>query len=83
MSEVEKLVGILKDFMCRKDNSIEMADGISVSISNLFHNDTELERFEDDFASYQPGGGDYLFNFDDMVKKCKEILFILEERSLL
>ena len=41
----------------------------------------EIQDFVTDFACYRPGGGEFLYDENAMVKKCEELLTVLRKQA--
>ena len=73
---------LLEGFIFGKDTSLEIAGEIEVELDSLFPNDDEIQDYVTDFALYRPEGGDFLYNREEMMHKCKNLLSILRCKYL-
>jgi hypothetical protein len=75
---VEEIRGMLRRFIAREDISVEFAGKIGAAIDSEFPED---ERFEDlvlALASYQPGGGEFLYSYESILPLCTGALSRLD-----
>lgn len=82
IKEVKKLVEMLNKFISKEDCSLEIAGEIEVVLDELFPDDDEIQNFITCFASYRPGGGEYLYDENRMIKESKALLSILNLKNL-
>jgi hypothetical protein len=69
---------MLRRFIAGEDISIDLAGRMGVALDSLFPED---DRFEDlilALASYQPGGGEYLYSYESILPLCRAGLMDLE-----
>ena len=71
---------MLKTFISGEDRTIVFAGKIEVVLDRLFLDDDEIQDFVTYFASYRPGGGEYLYDEKTMVNESKLLLSILQSR---
>lgn len=79
-SEVIFIIDMLKTFISGEDRSIAFAGKIEVALDKLFPDDDEIQDFVTYFASYRPGGGEYLYDEKTMADESKYLLGILQSR---
>lgn len=77
----ERIKELLEAFISGKRRSVEDAQELEVSIEEAFPDDDAIQDFVTDFASYRPGGGDYLYDEEAMRGKCIQILRLLAQQS--
>lgn len=82
ISEIKALVEMLNQFISELDCSMEMAGKIELALDDLFPDDDEIQDFVTCFASYRPGGGDYLYDKNRMIKESKVLLNIINSNYL-
>ncbi|MGD2093244.1 MAG: hypothetical protein PVH61_44195 [Candidatus Aminicenantes bacterium] len=74
-----KLCMLLETFINGENRSLNFAGEIESAFAETFPDD---ERFEDlmyMLASYRPGGGEFLYNEEQLKKECERVLRILRE----
>ncbi len=64
------LLAHLRAFSERADVSQAQAGRIEVALDELFADDARFEDLVLALASYQPGGGEFLYDTDDVAKMC-------------
>ena len=79
--ELQRITLLLERFISGERRSREDSREIEVSLDDAFPDDDEIQDFVTDFASYRPGGGDFLYDEAAMEKKCRELLAALAERT--
>ena len=75
---VEEIREMLRRFIAREDITIDFAGAIGAALDSEFPED---ERFEDlvlALASYQPGGGEFLYSYESILPLCTGALNQLE-----
>ena len=77
---INDLIDDLKIFIRKEDHLIGRAHKIEVGIDELFPEDDYAQSFVADLAQYSPGGGDYLYSFEDILPKAKSVLNWLESK---
>ena len=80
--ELQTIIEMLNKFISREDCSMEIAGKIEVALDELFSDDDEIQDFVTCFASYRPGGGDYLYDEDRMVDESKTLLSIIHSKNI-
>ena len=68
---IEKLKIALEIFIKKQDRSIHWAKSVETIIDET---DGEFDELIEHLASYQPGGGEFLYNESEMEIVCKKIL---------
>ncbi len=66
-----QITQLLADFIDGKNRSITAAGQIEVAIDDRFPDDEEVADVVLALASYRPGGGDYLYDEQAIVRQCK------------
>ncbi|OGO79462.1 MAG: hypothetical protein A2Y23_07100 [Clostridiales bacterium GWB2_37_7] len=79
--QIETLIQMLNKFISREDCSMEIAGKIEVALDELFPDDDDIQDFITCFASYRPGGGEYLYDENSMIKECKTLLDIIQSKK--
>ena len=79
-NEIEILINKLEDFISGKDRSLAISGEIEVALDRLFPDDDEIQDLVTCFASYRPGGGEYLYDEKTMVKKSEYLLRLIKEK---
>ena len=79
-NEIEILANKLEDFISGKDRTLTIAGEIEVALDRLFSDDDEIQDFVTCFASYGPGGGEYLYDEKAMAKKSEYLLKLIKEK---
>ncbi|MDD7793072.1 hypothetical protein [Clostridium sp. 'White wine YQ'] len=80
--EIQKIIEMLNKFIAREDCSMEIAGKIEVALDEIFPDDDEIQDYVTCFASYRPGGGDYLYDEDRMVVESKTLLNIIQSKNI-
>jgi len=74
----DKIVGLLKKFECGADRSVDWAKAVEAEIDDAgFSDDPRFEELCECLASYRPGGGDYLYGEDEMLRVCRSSLALI------
>jgi hypothetical protein len=76
----DEVVRILKDIAQRKFLTKAMASDLEVAILEVYPDADDDDRFENVLhmlASYEPDGGDYLYNEKQLREECKRVLMQL------
>jgi len=79
-NEFETLINKLRAFISGEDRSLNIAGEIEVVLDRLFSDDDEIQDYVTYFASYRPGGGEYLFDEKTMAEKSEYLIKLLEEK---
>lgn len=72
-----KLTGLLRRFIDGDDRSVEWAGEAGVAFESVFGEQEPYNSFVLALASYRPGGGEYLYDEEQMLEKCERTLEIL------
>ena len=67
----QEIIDLITQFISKKDISIGLANRIEAALDEEFPDDEYMQDVIDMLASYRPGGGDYLYDEDAMIKKLK------------
>ena len=78
--KIRTTADMLRSFISGDDRSLAIAGKIEVTLDELFPDDDEIQDFVTCFASYRPGGGEYLYDEVRMIEICKHLLGIFESR---
>ncbi len=78
LSEEMKLHELVKQFIQGTDRSKERAGEIEVLLDKLYPYDARFEDLVLALASYEPGGGPYMFDESALVKMCEQAIKELE-----
>jgi len=79
--ELERIKGLLETFISGERRSLEDAQELEVSLDEAFPDDDAVQDFVTDFALYRPGGGDYLYDEENIKGKCEQILGLLAQQT--
>lgn len=71
MSTNEELTRALQDFLNGKDRSLTAAGRIEAALDRMFPDDEEVAGMVRALASYRPGGGEHLYDEEDIKKLCE------------
>lgn len=74
----EDLIGMLRDFVDGRDRSLTAAGHLEVALEEMFPDDEEVADVVLALASYRPGGGEYLYDEQQITKLCQWLLRKLE-----
>ena len=77
-----KLTAMLRKFIDGEDRSKEFAAELEVAFEQVFDEEQPFDEFVGALARYRPGGGDLLYDEDQMAEKCRRILRELCERKI-
>lgn len=77
---VKRLYNLLETFISGEDRSLSMAGKIEVALDEMFPEDDEIQDYVTCFASYRPGGGEFLYDEDRMVKESKLLMDTLQSK---
>lgn len=72
--KVEKVCTLLKQFVEGTDRSLEFAGRLEVAIDEAFPDDDDLKDLVLALACYQPGGGPFLYNEEQILRMCQSAL---------
>jgi len=75
-----ELIADLKVFISKEDHMISRANKIEVALDELFPEDDYAQNLVSDLAQYSPGGGDYLYSYEDILPIAKSALKWLETK---
>lgn len=81
VEEIRRLMTLIGQFATGRRQSLQDAQEIEVGLDDAFPEDEDIQDFVTDFASYRPGGGDYLYDEEALAKKCRRLLHLLEQRT--
>ena len=81
INEIEILVNKLENFISGKDRTLAIAGEIEVALERLFSDDDEIQDYVTCFASYRPGGGEYLYDEVTMAKKSEYLISLIKEKQ--
>lgn len=81
MSNKEVLVIRLKKFLDETDISMDNAGHIENLLDELYPYNDDIQEFVTCLASYRPGGGEFLYDKDQIIKHGKIILKILDDMN--
>lgn len=70
----EALVSLIKKFTSGEDISIALANAIEAGVDDLFPSDEEMQDIVLMLASYQPGGGEYLYAEEEIKIQLEKVL---------
>lgn len=78
--EIQRIVSLVDKFASGERSSLADAQEIEVALDDAFPEDDEIQDFVTDFASYRPGGGEFLYGHEAMANKCQELRLALAKR---
>ena len=73
MNQPEKLKSRIDRFICKEDVSVANANEIEVVIDDQFPDDDFMQDTVEMLASYRPGGGDYLYDEEQVITRLKKV----------
>jgi hypothetical protein len=76
--DLDELRRLLRIFVNGVDRSIGLAGEIETRMRGLFPDDPRFEDFVDQLAQYQPGGGEFLYNDEQLLPSVRWVLAQLE-----
>lgn len=79
MTDAKNLRGLLEQFCSRDDNSIQAANAIEVALDDAFPNDDQVQDVVLALASYRPGGGEFLYDEQEIKRRLAPIIRRLTE----
>ncbi|MCM1960153.1 hypothetical protein NCZ17_12330 [Acinetobacter modestus] len=75
----EKLIYSIKQFIDKKDISIKNAQRIEVFLDDLKSEEELINNMVLILASYVYGGGEYMYDEDEVIVELKKILIFLND----
>jgi len=72
------LIKLLHEFIEEKNTTIKNAGKIEVLLDDLYKENDDIENYVNYFASYKPEGGEFLYNKNELIKFCRELLTIID-----
>jgi hypothetical protein len=78
MSNIYEVIKRLKSFIDETDISMENAGHIESLLDELYPEDEMIQDFVTHLASYKPGGGEYLYDKNQIIKYGKNVLEHIE-----
>ena len=72
--DVDRICNMLRQFVRGDDRSLAFASALEVALDKAFPDDDECQDMVLALASYRPGGGEYLYDEEDISKRCRRIL---------
>jgi len=79
-NEVLILIDKLEAFASGKNCTLVVAGEIEIALERLFPDDDEIQEYVTDFASYSPGGGEYLYDEVIMAKRSEYLIRLIKEK---
>jgi hypothetical protein len=67
------IINLIKSFTSRDDISVELANKIEVALERNLSENESAQDLVLMLASYRPGGGDYLYDEDQVIKKLEKL----------
>jgi len=64
---------LIDKFIIGVDRSIRLAGELEVALDVTFPNDDYIQDVIEILASYRPGGGDYLYDEEQVIQKLKQV----------
>jgi len=74
MIERKNIVVLIEKFINREDISIANANKIESILLDDFEDEQEVQDVALMLASYRPGGGDFLYDADEIIRNLKRII---------
>jgi predicted RNase H-related nuclease YkuK (DUF458 family) len=69
----KNIVDLINRFISKEDVSISIANEIEVAIDDVFPDDEYMQDTVVMLASYRPGGGEYLYNQEELINRLKKV----------
>lgn len=79
--QIERICDMLEAFIAGPDQSLTAAGKIEVALDDVFPDDDEIQDYVTYFATYRPGGGEYLYDVKQIVGKSNELISLLKKKS--
>jgi hypothetical protein len=79
-----EIVSLLNRIVSAKDRSAEIARNLETAILTQYPEADDDPRFEElmsVLASYEPAGGDYLYNSDQLAEECARVLAAIAQEQ--
>lgn len=77
-TELHGILNRLILFVDGTDVSMKLAGELEVALDNAFPDDSRFEDLVLTLASYQPGGGPYLYDERAIAKLCQQVIPIVQ-----
>lgn len=77
MTKNDELITRLNSFLDESDTSMDNAGQLECLLDELYPDNEDIQEFVTCLASYRPGGGEFLYDTDQIIKQGKFILKIL------
>ena len=71
---VDEVRQMLRRFIAGEDIGTDLAGRMEVALDSLFPEDDRFEDLVLALASYQPGGGEFLYSYESILPLCKAAL---------
>lgn len=69
----EIVIALIEKFISGEDYSISLSNAIEVAIDDAFPDDELMQDTVLMLASYRPGGGEYLYNEEQIKERLKKV----------
>ena len=77
--QLSSLLAKLQAFAAKEDTSRELAGQLEVELDELFEDDSRFEDLVLALASYQPGGGEFLYDEHVVAQLCARAMPLVAE----
>lgn len=79
-SDKASLENLLDKFLSGEDRSLAAASSIELALSEGWPGNDEVQRVVEMLAAYRPGGGDFLFNEEQITRALQQLKLIMLQR---
>ncbi len=76
----ESIHQLLETFISGRDRSLALANRIEVELDRAWPGNDEVQRVVEMLAAYRPGGGDFLFNEEQITRALQQLKLIMLQR---
>lgn len=71
---MDRVCEMLRSFVRGDDRSLAFAGALENALDRAFPDDDECQDLVLALASYRPGGGEYLYDEEEISKQCRRII---------
>ena len=76
---IKKVEQVLQKILLERECPLNIANWLEVELDELFPFDCAIQDFVTELALYQPRGGEFLINEEELIKRCESILSYIVE----
>jgi hypothetical protein len=79
IEDIERIYFLLQKFIHGADRSLRFAGEIEASIDEIFPDDDYFQDIVEALSSYRPGGGEFLYDEEEIARMLKRALDKLKD----